>query len=83
MPYLLVEIIINVTATIAIKIPTTIFVVNASPKTRVPTRIAVIGSNTPSTEAFVAPMLRVAMANVAVDIIVGKIAKPIRLPHAA
>ncbi len=49
--------------------PTTIFVVNASPKTRVPTRIAVIGSNTPSMEAFVAPMLRVAMANVAVDII--------------
>ena len=43
--YLLVEIIINVTATIAIKMPTTIFVVNASPITRVPTRIAVIGSN--------------------------------------
>ena len=81
--YLFVEIIINVTAIIAIKIPTTIFVVSASPKKSVPTRIAVIGSNTPSTEALVAPILRVEMASVEVDTIVGKTAKPIRLPQAA
>ena len=67
----------------AITMPRTMLVVRASPKTSVPTRIAVIGSNTPSTDALVAPILRVAIANVAVDIIVGKIAKPTRLPHAA
>ena len=78
-----VETIMNVTATMAIRMPKTIFVVSASPKTRVPTRIAVIGSNTPSTEAFVAPILRVETASVAVETTVGRMARPIRFPHAA
>ena len=52
--------IINVTATIEIRIPAMILVVSASPKTNVPTRIAVIGSKTPNTEALVAPMFLVA-----------------------
>ena len=37
------------------------FVVSASPNTKVPISIAVIGSNTPSTDAFVAPMFLVAL----------------------
>ncbi len=57
-------------------------VVSASPKTNVPTRIAVIGSKTPNTEAFVAPMFLVAIAKVAVDTIVGRTASPMRLPQA-
>ena len=69
----------NVTEMIAIEIPSIILKVNGSPNIRVPTRIAVIGSNTPRTEAFVAPILRVATANVAVEMIVGSIARPIRL----
>ena len=36
-------------------------VVSASPKTNVPTRIAVIGSKTPNTEALVAPIFLVAI----------------------
>lgn len=44
------------------------------PNISVPTRIAVIGSNTPSTEALVAPIFRVAIANVAVETMVGNIA---------
>ena len=68
----------KVIAPIANSMPTMIFVVNASLKTIVPTRIAVIGSNTPNTEAFVAPILRVANANVAVEIIVGNMASPTR-----
>ena len=72
----------KVIAPIANSMPTMIFVVNASLKTIVPTRIAVIGSNTPNTDALVAPMLRVAMASVAVDTIVGKMANAIRFAHA-
>ena len=56
--------------------PTTILVVSGSPNISVPTRMAVIGSKTPSTEAFVAPILRVAMARVAVETMVGSSAKP-------
>ena len=41
--YLLVTIIIKVTATIEIMMPVMMFAVSASPKTNVPTRIAVIG----------------------------------------
>ena len=74
--------IINVTATIEIRIPAMMLVVSASPKTNVPTRIAVIGSKTPNTEAFVAPMFLVAIAKVAVETIVGRIARPIRLTQA-
>ena len=62
----------------AMPMPRIMFVVKGSPNISVPTRMAVIGSNTPSTEAFVAPILRVAMASVAVDTIVGNRAKPTR-----
>ena len=79
LPYRFVTVIMNVTATIAIEIPTMMFVVRGSPNIIVPTIMAVIGSNTPSTEALVAPILRDAMARVAVDTIVGSKASPIRL----
>lgn len=82
MIYLLVLAIINITAAIEIKIPTMIFVVNASPKTNVPMRIAVIGSNTPRTDALVAPIFRVATANVEVETMVGKTANPTRFNQA-
>ena len=45
--------------------PVMMFAVSASPKTNVPTRIAVIGSKTPNTEALVAPMFLEAIAKVA------------------
>lgn len=63
----------------AMVMPTMMLSVRASPKTRVPTRMAVMGSNTPKTEAFVAPILRVATASVAVDTMVGRRARPTRL----
>ena len=59
--------------------PVMMFAVSASPKTTVPTRIAVNGSKTPNTEAFVAPMFLVAIAKDAVDTIVGRTARPMRL----
>ena len=68
----------KVIAPIASSMPTMIFAVNVSLNIIVPTRIAVIGSNTPNTDAFVAPILRVAKANVAVEIIVGNMASPMR-----
>ena len=55
----------KVTATVAITMPMMMLSVRASPKTKVPTRMAVIGSNTPKTDALVAPMLRVAMGSAA------------------
>ena len=76
--YRLVTVIMNVTATMATEIPIMILVVSGSPNTSVPTTIAVIGSNTPSTEALVAPMLRDAMARVAVETMVGSKASPKR-----
>ena len=75
----LVTVIMNVTATIAMTIPITILAVSGSPNMSVPTRIAVIGSNTPRTDAFVAPMFREATANVAVETTVGNRASPNRL----
>ena len=60
----------------AMPMPRIMFVVKGSPNISVPTRMAVIGSNTPSTEAFVAPILRVAMASIAVDTTVGNRANP-------
>ena len=60
----------------AMPMPRRMFVVKGSPNISVPIRIAVIGSNTPSTEALVAPIFRVAMANVAVETMVGNSAKP-------
>ena len=67
----------NDTAAMAMPMPRTMFVVSGSPKKSVPTRMAVIGSKTPSTEAFVAPMLRVAIASEAVDTMVGNTANPV------
>ena len=63
----------------AMPMPAIMFVVKGSPNISVPIGMAVIGSNTPSTEAFVAPMLRVAMANVAVETMVGNRDKPSKL----
>ena len=77
--YRLVIDIINVTAIMAMPIPVMMFVVSGSPNIRVPTRIAVIGSNTPKTDALVAPIFLVAMASVAVDTMVGNNASPTRL----
>ena len=74
--------IMNTTATTEIRMPVTTFVVRASPKTNVPTRMAVTGSKTPRTDAFVAPMFLVATARVAVETMVGNIASPVRLIHA-
>ena len=65
-----------------IRMPVMMFAVRASPKTTVPTRIAVIGSKTPNTEALVAPMFLEAIAKVAVDTIVGRTARPMRLSQA-
>ena len=65
------------------EIPTIMFVVSGSPNIRVPTTIAVIGSNTPKTEAFVAPIFRDAMASVAVETIVGNKARPTRFSQSA
>ena len=81
--YLFVTEIINVTATMAMQMPTMMLVVRGSPNINVPTKMAVIGSKTPSTEAFVAPILRVAMASVAVETMVGSSAKPTKLSQAA
>ena len=60
-------------------IPTMMFAVSGSPNISVPTSMAVMGSNTPKTEALVAPILRVAIASVAVDTMVGSSAKPAKL----
>ncbi len=67
----------------AMEIPTMMFVVSGSPNITVPTTMAVMGSNTPSTEALVAPMLREAMASVAVETMVGRRASPTRLSQSA
>ena len=75
------ETIMNMIAAIVRIIPITTFTVMLSPKAIAPTRIAVTGSNTPRTEALVAPIMRVAMARVAVETIVGRRASPTRLIH--
>ena len=72
----------KVTAAMAMAMPVAMLAVRGSPNISEPTSIAVIGSNTPSTEAFVAPMLRVAMASEAVETIVDKMASPMRLSQA-
>ena len=76
--YLLVVIIIKVTAPMASRMPVKMLLVSASPNAMVPTRMAVMGSKTPSTEALVAPIFRVEMASVAVETMVGKMASPTR-----
>ena len=80
--YRLVTVIIKITAITEIKMPVMMLVVSASPNIRVPTSMAVIGSKTPNTEALVAPIFLVAIAKVAVETIVGRIASPMRLTHA-
>ena len=72
----------TVTATTDMLIPAIIPAVRGSPNAIAPTRMAVIGSKTPNTEALVAPMLRVAIARVAVETMVGKMARPRRYAHA-
>ena len=70
----LVRLIMNVTAAMEMPMPIIMLAVSGSPNISVPTRMAVMGSNTPSTDALVAPMLREATASVAVDTIVGSTA---------
>ena len=69
-------------AAMAMEMPTMMLVVMGSLKAIVPTMMAVIGSKTPSTDAFVAPILRVERASVAVDMMVGSTASPSRHHHA-
>lgn len=61
-----------------IEIPIIILVVIGSPNITAPMRIAVIGSNTPNTDAFVGPIFLDAIAKVAVETIVGRTASPTR-----
>lgn len=63
--------------------PMMTLVVTGSPNAIAPTRMAVTGSNTPRTEALVAPISLVATASVAVETMVGNTARPSRLSHAA
>ena len=72
----------NVMAAIVRTMPVMTLVVTGSPNAMAPTRMAVIGSKTPRTDAFVAPIRRVATARVAVDTIVGRTARPVRLAQA-
>lgn len=69
-------------AAMAMEMPTMMLVVMGSLKAIVPTMMAVIGSKTPSTDAFVAPILRVDSASVAVEMMVGKMARPTKQNHA-
>ena len=73
------EAIIKTMAAIVRAIPMMMLTVMLSPNANAPTSMAVTGSNTPSTEAFVAPIRRVDAASVAVDIMVGRIARQTRL----
>ena len=59
--------------------PMTMRVVMGSRKSSVPIRMAVTGSNTPRIAVRVGPMLRVAMARVSREIMVGNMARPVRL----
>lgn len=58
-----------------IAIPHAILPVNGSENIKVPTRIAVIGSNTPSTDVLVGPIFLLDTASARRDIIVGNIAR--------
>ena len=68
----------KVTATNVMATPTITLTVSDSPKNMVPTAMAVTGSKTPSTDVLVAPITRVAIANVRSETNVGKIARPAR-----
>ena len=74
--------IIKITADIDSAMPITMCVVICSLNANAPARIAVMGSNTLNTDAFVAPILRVDIANVEVETIVGKIANPNKFSQA-
>ncbi|HBJ77368.1 MAG TPA: hypothetical protein DDY68_06360, partial [Porphyromonadaceae bacterium] len=52
------------------------FLVIGSLKTKIPTAIAVTGSNTPKIDAFIEPILFADAIKVSIEIAVGKIAKP-------
>lgn len=70
------------TAAVERTMPMMILAVSGSPKAMDPTRMAVIGSKTPITEALVAPMVLVATANVAVETMVGNSARQTSLLQA-
>lgn len=63
--------------------PITIKPFIGSPIASTPTIIAVTGSLTPKTEAFVGPINRVAHASAAIETIVGTTASPKRFPIAS
>lgn len=67
--------VIKITDAMQMAMPQAIFPVKGPEKTRVPTSIAVMGSNTPSTEAFVGPMFLLETASARSAIIVGKCEK--------
>ena len=69
---------INSTAAMQMAMPIKILVVIGSANIRVPTKMPVSGSNTPKTAVYVGPINRVAIEMVSIEIIVGKIAKPMR-----
>ena len=62
--------------------PVTTQLLSGSPMTTTPTAIAVMGSVTPNTDAFVGPMRRVAHASAPIDTIVGNSANPTKFPLA-
>ena len=59
--------------------PMTMRGVMGSRKSSVPMSMAVMGSNTPRIAVRVGPMIRVAMARVSREIMVGNMARPVRL----
>ena len=69
----------NSTAAIQMAMPTRILAVIGSANISVPTSMPVRGSNTPKTAVFVGPINRVDIEMVSMEIIVGKMAKPMRL----
>ena len=71
----------NTTAQMQMRAPATMLEVSGSPNTAVPMNIAVSGSNTPSTEVLVAPILLVDRDRESREIIVGTRASPMKLLH--
>lgn len=68
----------NSTAAMQMAMPIRILGVIGSANISVPTSMPVSGSNTPKTAVFVGPIKRVDIEMVSMEIIVGKIAKPMR-----
>ena len=71
------------TAPMQIAMPSPIFKVIGSPNIMVPMIIAVSGSKTPRMEVLVGPIKRDETASVNNEIMVGKTARPTRLPQSA